>query len=663
MDTNNDTLQLIRSCSKDDEAYEQLVALFQTQNGSDTTNQANHYAEQLRRSEANLRAMLDSTWQSFTLIDRDGCIVDADAKGKQSAQAIFGKEMHTGDSIYDFVLPKDHESFTTNFARALNGETIALEKYFDVPPNKTYYFEIAYFPVTDDRGDVIGVCMSHQDISDRKRLEADLRRYKNIVSSTEEGIALVSRDYVYEIVNDAYLSRTGLPREQIEGRPVAEIVGEQPFLETIKPKLDRALNGETVSYAAWFDLPEVGRRHFRVTYYPYYDEDEQITGVIANTRDTTVQRRAKQAIEDAEKQLRILIDQIPVMIALGNGQGELQYVNQHWLDRLGWTVEELAEYDDPLTVFYPNHDEYLLARQAVNRSDAVWRDFDTKTKSGDVIRTTWANIRLPDGSVVSIGQDITERAKTEQQKLQLALEKERVTLLTRFIRYAAHEFRTPLATVSASAYLMFRVEDQERRKVKLDQIQSQVDHLARLIDTLLMVVRLETGIPKIETGVNVGGLLHSVCDEINVRNRSGIPIQCEYPDDLPPVTVDQDLIAEALRQVLDNAQRFTPEDGSIIMRASVAGSHVVIDIEDTGSGIPADDLPHVFETFWRQDIAHTSPGFGLGLTIARTIIEQHGGTITIDSTEGQGTHVRVTLPVPGAIERRRAGDVTTLHAP
>jgi signal transduction histidine kinase len=115
--------------------------------------------------------------------------------------------------------------------------------------------------------------------------------------------------------------------------------------------------------------------------------------------------------------------------------------------------------------------------------------------------------------------------------------------------------------------------------------------------------------------------------------------------DLPPVMGHRTYLDDAISQIMENACRFTPDGGEINVRTGSTNGHVLLEIQDSGPGISRDVLPRVFETFWRQDSAHSTPGFGLGLSIAQKIIEQHGGEITVDSETGQGTQVQVRLPM------------------
>ncbi len=182
----------------------------------------------LRHAEATLRAMLESTWHSYTLIDRDYRIIDADEKGKRASEDIFGKRMQPGDSIYDFVLDRDKESFTNNFDRALRGEAVTIEKWFQGRQGAEYYYEVRYYPVTDDLGETIGVCMSHEDVTERKWTEEVLReseeRFRKSFDTELVAMAISrQRDGMYLDVNPGFVKMTGYSRDELIGHTSQEL--------------------------------------------------------------------------------------------------------------------------------------------------------------------------------------------------------------------------------------------------------------------------------------------------------------------------------------------------------------------------------------------------------------------------------------------------------
>ena len=156
---------------------------------------------------------------------------------------------------------------------------------------------------------------------------------------------------------------------------------------------------------------------------------------------------------------------------------------------------------------------------------------------------------------------------------------------------------------------------------------------------------LETTPTLKKTAVDTRILLDSIATEMRYTDPSGPPITTNYQKSLPLVQGDAYYLQTALHHILENAYRLTPPDGCIEIRTRMEDDQLIVEVEDTGPGIPTDHLDKVFETFWRQDqTARATPGFGLGLSIARKIVELHNGQITVNSEVGGGSLFRVTIP-------------------
>jgi PAS domain S-box-containing protein len=241
-------------------------------------------------------------------------------------------------------------------------------------------------------------------------------------------------------------------------------------------------------------------------------------------------------------------------------------------------------------------------------------------------------------------QAIAEREQMREQEMEIMLEKERIHLLNQFIQHAAHEFRTPLTVINSSAALLERIEDADRRRKKAQTIQAQVQRTSKLVDMLLKMVNLESDAPEARVSVNVSQLVEGVCQHIRVKYGDRPLLEWQQPPQPLRVKGNATQLLEAITQILDNAYRFTPPEGTIAVRVLSQSEKVVIEVQDTGLGIHESDIPRVFETFWRQDEAHSTPGFGLGLTIAHRIVQMHDGDIEVKSQMGQGSLFRIILP-------------------
>ena len=214
----------------------------------------------------------------------------------------------------------------------------------------------------------------------------------------------------------------------------------------------------------------------------------------------------------------------------------------------------------------------------------------------------------------------------------------------------AHEMRTPIATLDG--YL----EGIEDGVAAWDadtaaMLRTQTRRLARLAEDVTAVSRAEEGqldLHPVPTAPQqlVDAAVLAVSGQYAER---GIALVTDVPGDLPAVIVDPDRMAQVLGNLLDNALRHTPTGGEVHLRAAATGGELMLEVADTGPGIPAEHLSHVFERFYRVDAARDRAhgGSGIGLAIAKALVEAHGGQITAHSPPGSGATFTVVLPTAG----------------
>lgn len=217
----------------------------------------------------------------------------------------------------------------------------------------------------------------------------------------------------------------------------------------------------------------------------------------------------------------------------------------------------------------------------------------------------------------------------------------------RFVSDASHELRAPLTAIQGNLELLNRHHEmpEAEREEALVEITRETDRLTRLVADLLALARADAGIPLRHRPLDLDAL---VLDAFRAARQLGRG-QTLVLDPFEPVQVigDEDRLKQLLLILLDNALKYTPQEGKVTLGLRQRGQFVEVLVRDTGVGIPREDLPHVFERFYRADPARSRDpgGTGLGLAIARWIVEQHGGDITIDSQPGKGTLFTVRLPL------------------
>jgi signal transduction histidine kinase len=250
----------------------------------------------------------------------------------------------------------------------------------------------------------------------------------------------------------------------------------------------------------------------------------------------------------------------------------------------------------------------------------------------------------PAGKLVVL-RDVTERISAEKIAFETAIEQHRLRLLTQFLRDISHEFRTPLSVINTSLYIMEKSADPTQQKHRREIIQLQSNRLDSLISEMLISVQLDTNSSLEPTLINLSDLLQTVIQEQMPAMKAK---QQQISANLPPASVyivgDSFMLQKALSNILQNASRYTPDGGTLTVAGTEASETTTITITDSGMGMSDETKSRIFERFFRADDSHSTPGFGLGLPIAQSIIEKHHGHIGVESVLGTGTTFTIRLP-------------------
>jgi signal transduction histidine kinase len=220
-----------------------------------------------------------------------------------------------------------------------------------------------------------------------------------------------------------------------------------------------------------------------------------------------------------------------------------------------------------------------------------------------------------------------------------------------FFALVSHELRTPLTSIIGYLELVLDDDDQLSPDARrfLEVVERNAKRLLRLVGDMLFVAQVEAGRLTLESGpVDVELVAADAVEAARpAAERAGVSIAL-HPATVRPVAGDRDRLGQMLDNLISNALKFTPDGGRVDVGLEDAGDGCVLRISDTGMGIPGSEQQRLFERFFRASSATSRavPGAGLGLTIVKTIVEAHGGTVGLTSREGEGTSVRVELPYP-----------------
>jgi len=219
----------------------------------------------------------------------------------------------------------------------------------------------------------------------------------------------------------------------------------------------------------------------------------------------------------------------------------------------------------------------------------------------------------------------------------------------------SHDLRNPLNVVltGGSFLLDTSTELPARDREQLQLIHRAARRMNRLIQDLLEVAGMEAGNLALDPEPEaVEPLVREACDMLHhAAEEKGVDLSCSFGDDLPRIVADRDRVHQVLGNLIGNALKFTPSGGQVQIQVEAERGSVRIAVTDTGPGIPRGDLPHVFDRFWQAQRARDG-GAGLGLAIARAIVEAHGGEIHAESEVGRGSAFVFTLPAENLAQRR-----------
>lgn len=321
----------------------------------------------------------------------------------------------------------------------------------------------------------------------------------------------------------------------------------------------------------------------------------------------------------------------------------------------GYTAQEAVGRSITMILPLEARDEHHLLLERIQHGERVV-SFESRRccKDGRILDVllTASPVCDPDGNLVgisSIVRDVTAQKQAAQQALAFEAERERSQVLADFVQNVAHDFRTPLTTIKAGLYVLANLPDPARQQRQLVLMEQQTQRLTDLLEGMLKLTRLDHD-PRLNVQrANLNHLAREVYHrKLGAAQQKGLAFHAHFCDESLEAQADADLLGQAVLNLVDNAIRFTPAGGTVILR-TIRQAAAVIEVQDDGIGIDESDLPHVFEPLYRADktrATHTG-GIGLGLAVAQKIVRLHGGDIEARSAFGVGSTFRVLLPLSG----------------
>lgn len=561
--------------------------------------------------------------------------------------------------------PDDAERAPASLQAALDGD---VHEWHDVyrylrPDGRYVTLSDTGYILRDENGRPVRMLGAVIDITERRQAEEALRkseeRFRMIARVSNDGL------YDWDIVNsstwrsDELRSMIGLDPDEVPLHVNWAARLHPDDADRVTASRQAALDGDGHEWRAVYRFRRTDGRYITMsdTGYILRDEKGRAVRMLGAVTDITERQQAEAALRESEERFRQIAENISGVFYMMDAEARnMLYISPGFEEMWPLTRDEI--YGDIHRLWEPIHeDDRPLVLAAARREvyDRVPTEVEYRVHARDG-SARWILVRSfpvldAEGRhyrIAGFAEDITERKQAAAQQFELSVERERIRILSTFIRDVMHEFRTPLSIINTSIYLLERQREPERIRQHSDKARQQVENIIKLLDALLTMMRLDSGEPMQQKPVNINQLVKDICVLVQPEAaQQQHNIDTSLADDLPPVSGDLSALRLAVLNLLQNAVRYTRPGGEISLSTGYQQENraVVVTVRDNGVGIKSEDLPRIFERFFRLDEAHTTRGFGLGLTIALKIAEAHGGKITVESAPGEGSIFCLLLPL------------------
>lgn len=581
------------------------------------------------------------------------------AAGVNDSSELIGK---LGGAFFpkDYVSQHDEDDQVV-----LNGKSIiAQERQTVSEDGSVIWVSTTKIPLRDELGNIIGIVGISRNINDYKQAEETLKEERNLlrtlIDTVPANVYIKDTQSRFVDANTETILRMGV-------QSASDLIGKTDF-DFFPPELatkyfadeQRVIqSGQTLMSLEEPTIDLRTQEHIWIltTKAPIHDEQGVVTGLVGVGLEITGRKRAEEALRENEAKLQSFFEVLPVGISVLDHEHRIVEMNPA-LERILDISREDVVAGVHQSRKYINSDGVPM--QAGDLPSARARA-EQRTVHDVVIgvvkddeTTIWTSVSaaplpLANSMVITATADITERKQAEEQALTLRAERQRVNLLREFITDVSHDFRTPLTMIGTSAFLITKTNDTDKLAQCSQRIEDQINRLRLLLDNFVELAHLEqaaSSIPVEPTNLDMlmRVLLEDLMSEAAYKHQ-----HIEYVCETSPVLADIDPAAftKVINNVVANAILYTPDNGNITIRLGIEDKNAVIQVSDTGIGIKAEDLPHIFESFYRVDNARSSVsgGAGLGLPVAKKIIEMMSGHISVASEFGRGSVFTIYLPL------------------
>jgi PAS domain S-box-containing protein len=511
-----------------------------------------------------------------------------------------------------------------------------------VHPNKTIHWIRTHGKVIfDENKKPLRMLGTMRDITEQKENEEDVQTLASIVQSSDDAIISKTIDSIITSWNDAAQRMFQYTAEEMIGQSILKLIPENKINEEFEI-IERLKKGERIEHFVTQRMAKDKRLlDISLTISPLKDADGKVIGASKIIRDITKQKESERQITESEQKFRLLADSMPQFIWTSDPKGNLNYFSKTVYDYSGLTVSQINE-GGWLQIVHANDREENVKQWVHAIESGAPFLFEHRFRRYDGEYRWQLSRAIPQkdekGNIqmwVGTSTDIDDIKKHDQQK-------------DDFIKMASHELKTPVTTIKGYVQLLLKMnkDGEPFLSNSLQTIDKQVFKLTKLITDLLDVTKIETGSLELNREkFFIADTVNEIAEELETTTQTHAITIHQHAN--PEVYADKDRIAQVFINLFTNAIKYSPKAKAIVVDINTVENNIIIAVKDFGIGISPDDLPKIFERFYRASgkDEKTFPGFGIGLFIVNEIINLHHGKIWVESEKDKGSVFYVLLPV------------------
>lgn len=386
------------------------------------------------------------------------------------------------------------------------------------------------------------------------------------------------------------------------------------------------------------------------------DEEGKMHYILGMVEDITQHKEVVEALRQSETRYRAIVEDQAELICRFQPDGTITFVNDAYCRYFNKPRESLIGYKFLPTM--PPEDRKLITQNFGSLSlEHPINTYEHRVilSGGEIRWQQWSDRALFDEKnnfieCQAVGRDITQLKQAEADiRMALAKERELSELRSSFVSLVSHEFRTPLTTIQSSTELLEHYNDRlshEKKHNHFARIQNAVRRMTQLLEDVLTIGQAEAGQLKFHPEpIDLVTFCRDIVDSMQVIARREHKLDFLTPNNCTTAQLDEKLLGHIITNLLSNAIKYSPDGGTVEFEVMCNSYSAIFRIQDTGIGIPKEDLDKLFDSFGRASNVGTIQGTGLGLAIVKKCVDLHGGDITVESELGVGTTFTVILPL------------------